>query len=74
MQSVGRASVVNAAAFDFSQTEDFLQAAESLTCPYMWTRYDVLCHHPRSLRWHGESLPHFVTPTLLTETSPSQMW
>ena len=34
--------VVDAAASDFSQTEEFLQAAEALTCPYAWTRYDVL--------------------------------
>lgn len=33
--------VVDAAASDFSQTEDFLRAAEELTCPYAWTRYGM---------------------------------
>lgn len=60
-------SVVEDAAFDFSETEDFLQAAESLTCPYMWTRYDVLCLPP-SFPYGGMENPclTFVTPTLLT--------
>ena len=38
--------VVEAAAFEFSETEVFLAAAEALTCPYEWTRYDVLCLPP----------------------------
>lgn len=38
--------VVDAAAFEFSETETFLAAAEGLTCPYEWTRYDVLCLPP----------------------------
>ena len=42
----GEPSVVDAAAFEFSETEQFLQTAESLTLPYMWTRYDVLCLPP----------------------------
>lgn len=60
-------SMVDRAAFDFSQTEDFLQAAESLTMPYMWTRYDVLCLPP-SFPYGGMENPclTFVTPTLLT--------
>ena len=60
-------SIVDAAAFDFSQTEDFLAAAESLTCPYMWGRYDVLCLPP-SFPYGGMENPclTFVTPTLLT--------
>jgi hypothetical protein len=27
-------------------TQEFLQAAESLTCPYQWGRYDLLCLPP----------------------------
>jgi hypothetical protein len=59
--------VVDAAAFDFSETEEFLQAAEALTCPYAWTRYDVLCMPP-SFPYGGMENPclTFVTPTLLT--------
>jgi leukotriene-A4 hydrolase len=38
--------VVDAAHFEFSETEEFLKAAEELTCPYVWTRYDVLCLPP----------------------------
>ena len=30
--------VVDAAAFEFAETEEFLATAESLTCPYAWTR------------------------------------
>ena len=60
-------AVVDAAAFDFSETEEFLQAAEALTCPYAWTRYDVLCMPP-SFPYGGMENPclTFVTPTLLS--------
>jgi len=60
-------SVVDKAAFDFSQTEDFLAAAEAITCPYMWGRYDVLCLPP-SFPYGGVENPclTFATPTLLT--------
>lgn len=34
-------SVVEAAAFEFADTEKFLETAESLTCKYLWGRYDV---------------------------------
>ena len=59
--------VVEAAASDFSQTEDFLKAAEDLTCPYVWKRYDVLCLPP-SFPYGGMENPclTFATPTLLT--------
>jgi leukotriene-A4 hydrolase len=58
--------VVEAAAFEFSETEDFLSAAESITCPYVWTRYDVLCLPP-SFPYGGMENPclTFATPTLL---------
>ena len=59
-------SVVEAAAFEFSQTEEFLRIAESLTLPYQWGRYDLLCLPP-SFPYGGMENPclTFVTPTLL---------
>lgn len=58
--------VVQAAAFEFSQTEDFIAVAESLTCPYQWSRYDILCLPP-SFPYGGMENPclTFATPTLL---------
>ena len=58
--------VVDKAAFDFSQTEEFLAAAEELAGPYEWGRYDVLCLPP-SFPYGGMENPclTFVTPTLL---------
>eukprot|EP01041_Mallomonas_annulata_P006717 gene6717-13611_t len=60
-------TVVADAANDFSQTEEFLSIAEGLTCPYLWTRYDVLCLPP-SFPYGGMENPclTFATPTLLT--------
>lgn len=60
-------SVLEAAAFEFSQTEDFLKAAEDLTgVEYPWTRYDLLVLPP-SFPYGGMENPclTFVTPTLL---------
>ena len=59
--------VVDSAASDFSQTEEFLSAAEQIMCPYQWTRYDVLCLPP-SFPYGGMENPclTFATPTLLT--------
>lgn len=60
-------SVIEAAAYEFSQTEDFLQAAEDLTgIEYPWTRYDLLVLPP-SFPYGGMENPclTFVTPTLL---------
>ena len=60
-------SVIEAAAYEFSQTEDFLQAAEDLTgVEYPWTRYDLLVLPP-SFPYGGMENPclTFVTPTLL---------
>lgn len=58
--------VVDAAAYEFAETEEFLSAAESLTCPYQWGRYDVLCLPP-SFPYGGMENPclTFATPTLL---------
>ena len=60
-------SVLEAAAFEFSQTENFLKAAEDLTgVEYPWTRYDLLVLPP-SFPYGGMENPclTFVTPTLL---------
>jgi len=59
-------SMVAKVEYEFSETEKFLVAAESLTCPYQWGRYDVLCLPP-SFPYGGMENPclTFVTPTLL---------
>jgi len=60
-------SVVDAAAHEFGEAEDFLGVAERLTgCPYVWGRYDVLCLPP-SFPYGGMENPclTFATPTLL---------
>jgi leukotriene-A4 hydrolase len=59
-------SMVAEASDEFSQTEDFLKAAEKLAGPYRWTRYDLLCLPP-SFPYGGMENPclTFVTPTLL---------
>jgi leukotriene-A4 hydrolase len=58
--------VVDSAASEFSQTEEFLLAAEKLAGPYLWGRYDVLCMPP-SFPYGGMENPclTFATPTLL---------
>ncbi|KAG7361242.1 aminopeptidase N [Nitzschia inconspicua] len=60
-------SVVDAAAWEFSETEDFLTAAEAISGKtYVWGRYDLLCLPP-SFPYGGMENPclTFVTPTLL---------
>lgn len=59
-------SVVESAAYEFADTEAFLTTAESLTCPYAWSRYDILCLPP-SFPYGGMENPclTFATPTLL---------
>jgi leukotriene-A4 hydrolase len=60
-------SLVQAAAYEFAQTEDFLQIAEELAgTSYVWGRYDLLCLPP-SFPYGGMENPclTFVTPTLL---------
>ena len=59
--------VVDDALYEFSETEQFIQAAEELTgCPYLWHRYDILCLPP-SFPYGGMENPclTFATPTLL---------
>jgi leukotriene-A4 hydrolase len=58
--------VVQAAAEEFSETEDFLTAAEAISGKeYAWKRYDLLCLPP-SFPYGGMENPclTFVTPTL----------
>ncbi|CAG5085510.1 Oidioi.mRNA.OKI2018_I69.PAR.g10912.t1.cds [Oikopleura dioica] len=57
---------VDKAAFEFSQTEDFIKAGESLLGPYVWGQYDLLVLPP-SFPYGGMENPclTFVTPTLL---------
>ncbi len=59
--------VIESAAFEFSETEDFLATAEKITgYNYVWGRYDLLCLPP-SFPYGGMENPclTFVTPTLL---------
>jgi leukotriene-A4 hydrolase len=59
-------SMVEAGAFEFNETEDFLAAAEEVAGPYVWGRYDLLLLPP-SFPYGGMENPclTFVTPTLL---------
>eukprot|EP00128_Syssomonas_multiformis_P004721 Colp12_sorted_trinity150504_noHs@6740 len=60
------ASMVDAGAFEFSETETFISTAESFLIPYAWGRYDILLLPP-SFPYGGMENPclTFVTPTLL---------
>nr|CCA17149.1 leukotriene A4 hydrolaselike protein putative [Albugo laibachii Nc14] len=61
------ANVVGKAAYEFAQTEQFLQHAEAITGQeYVWERYDIVCLPP-SFPYGGMENPcmTFVTPTLL---------
>jgi len=57
---------VDAAAYDFSETEDMLQAAEKLMGEYVWGIYDIVVLPP-SFPFGGMENPciTFATPTLL---------
>ncbi|KAK5877208.1 hypothetical protein CesoFtcFv8_026474 [Champsocephalus esox] len=57
---------VDKAAFEFSETEAMLQAAEALAGPYVWGPYDILVLPP-SFPYGGMENPclTFATPTLL---------
>ena len=57
---------IQAAAFEFSETEEFLSLAEKIAGKdYVWQRYDLLCLPP-SFPYGGMENPclTFVTPTL----------
>lgn len=57
---------VDRSAWEFSETEKYLQAAERLCGRYEWTQYDLLVLPP-SFPYGGMENPclTFVTPTLL---------
>lgn len=59
-------SVVEAAAFEFSGTNQQLSTAEALFGPYRWDRYDMLVLPP-SFPYGGMENPRltFLTPTLI---------
>eukprot|EP00887_Chlorella_sp_A99_P007542 scaffold28.g7542.t1 len=59
-------SMVDAGAYEFAETPQFLAAAESVAGPYAWGRYDLLLLPP-SFPFGGMENPTltFVTPTLL---------
>ena len=58
--------VVEAAAWEFQDTESFITTGESLLTPYVWGTYDLLLL-PASFPYGGMENPclTFVTPTLL---------
>ncbi len=59
-------SVVQAAASEFSETENMVKACESLFGPYRWDRYDLLILPP-AFMYGGMENPRlsFITPTVL---------
>lgn len=59
-------SMVEAAAYEFGETEDFIKTAEAIVGPYVWGRYDLLVLPP-TFPFGGMENPclTFVTPTLL---------
>ena len=58
--------MVDAAAWEFPDTEKFVETGENLLTPYVWGRYDLLVL-PSSFPYGGMENPclTFVTPTLL---------
>lgn len=60
------ASVADAAAKEFSDTEKMIQVAERLYGPYQWGRYDMLIL-PASFPFGGMENPRlsFITPTVI---------
>lgn len=60
-------SVVDAAAWEFSETEQMLSTGETLFGPYEWDRYDILVLPP-AFPFGGMENPRltFLTPTAIT--------
>lgn len=58
--------LLEAASYEFERTEQYLEAAESLLGPYVWSIYDILVLPP-SFPYGGMENPclTFVTPSLL---------
>ncbi len=65
-------SVVDAAAWEFAEVEEMMEAAERLYGPYRWGRYDMLVLPP-SFPYGGMENPRltFVTPTSSPATARS---
>lgn len=63
--------MVDAAAFEFTDTEKQLATAEQICGPYVWGIYDLLVLPP-SFSFGGMENPclTFVTPTLLVTFLP----
>jgi leukotriene-A4 hydrolase len=59
-------SIIDAAAREFSETEQMIQASEKLFGPYRWGRYDLLILPP-SFPFGGMENPRlsFITPTVI---------
>ncbi len=59
-------AVVEAAAWEFAETEAMMDAVDALYGPYLWGRYDILVLPP-SFPFGGMENPRltFVTPTIL---------
>lgn len=59
-------SMLDKSAYEFAETEDMIQVAESLYGPYRWERYDLLVLPP-SFPFGGMENPRltFATPTIL---------
>lgn len=59
-------SILTKAAYEFAETEDMIDVAESLYGPYQWDRYDILVLPP-SFPFGGMENPRltFATPTIL---------
>lgn len=58
--------MLEAAAYEFGETESFIRTAEELVGPYVWERYDILLLPP-SFPYGGMENPclTFLTPSLL---------
>lgn len=59
-------SIVDEAAYEFSETEQMILAAENICGPYVWDIYDILVLPP-TFPYGGMENPclTFVSPTLL---------
>ena len=60
-------ATIEAAAYEFADTEAMLEACEKLFGPYRWERYDLLILPP-SFMWGGMENPRltFLTPTVIS--------
>jgi hypothetical protein len=58
--------MIEAAAYEFAETEEMIEAAEELYGPYRWDRYDILVLPP-SFPFGGMENPRltFATPTII---------